>query len=162
MEELVATYPIDIEPEQIVKWLMAEQEATPSLFRFDARRMSEARDVPPLPKYHLGDEEREDLAEVDTIAILEVRPARPSNGWTLTITVEDEAGPRATTADGDDSSEQLMDLGSFYHQLIQSGRGIATASVEFQDAAGLGHLKELLDAILVNRHPIKPIGAHHV
>jgi hypothetical protein len=110
----VATYPIDIEPDQIVRWLLAEQEATPSLFRVDARVVREVRDIPPRSEYHLGDEEREDLSEVDTIATLEVRPANLSDGWALTISVEDETGPRAANQPGqhqfraEDRSWQLL------------------------------------------------------
>ena len=158
----MATYPIDIEPKQIVRWLVAEHRATPSLFRVAARRASEVREVPPRPEYHLGDEEREDLSEVDTIATLEVGPAHASEGWSLTVTVEDEAGPRLTNQEASDSPEQQMDLGTFYHQFIRSGRGIATASAEVRDAAGERHLRELLDAILVDRHPVKMTASHHV
>ncbi|RPJ82057.1 MAG: hypothetical protein EHM18_16115, partial [Acidobacteria bacterium] len=118
----MATYPIDIEPDQIVRWLLAEQEATPSLFRFDARVVKEVRDIPPRSEYHLGDGEREDLSEVDTIATLEVRPANLSDGWALTISVEDETGPRAANQPVNTSSEQKINLGSFYHHFIRSGR----------------------------------------
>jgi hypothetical protein len=149
----VATYPIDIDPEQIVRWLVAEQKVTPSLFRLDARVVNEVRDIPARPEYHLGDEERENLSEVDTIATLEVKSAHPSEGWTLMVNVEDEAGPRVMNQEVGTSSERRIDLGSFYHQFIRSGRGIATATAEVQDAAGERHLKELLDAILVDRHP---------
>lgn len=127
-----------------MKWLVAEQKATPSLFRFAARRASEVREVPPRPEYHLGDQEREDLSEVDTIATLEVSPAHPSEGWTLTVIVEDEAGPRVTNQEASNSPEQRIDLGTFYRQFIRSERGIATATAEVQDAAGERHLKELL------------------
>ena len=160
-EGRVTTYPIDIDPEQIVRWLVAEQEATPSLFRFDARVVSEFRDIPSRPEYHLGDEERENLSEVDTIATLEVRPAHPSESWTLTVTVEDEAGPRITNQEIGTSSERRTDLGSFYRHFIRSGRGITTATAEVQDVAGERHLKELLDAILVNRHPALVTARHH-
>ena len=150
----MATYPIDIEPEQIVRWLVAEQKATPSLFRFDARRSVELRDIPPRLEYHLGDEEREDLSEVETIATLEVSPAHASDGWSLKVTVEDEAGPRVAAGDASTAAEQQIDLGTFYHQFIRSSRGIATATAEVQDAAAERHLNQLLDAILVNRHPM--------
>jgi hypothetical protein len=158
MERAVAIYPIDIEPAQIVKWLMTEQQATPSLFRIEARRASELRELPAAAKYHLGDEEREDLNEVDTVATLEVSPAHASEGWTLTITVEDEAGPRAT---GPEGIERQMDLGTFYRQFIRSGRGIATASAEIQGAEAEQHLKNLLNAVLVDRHPPSKTAAHH-
>ncbi len=153
----MATYPIDIEPQQIVSWLMVEQKATPSLFRIDARRVNEAREIPLRPEYHLGDEERETLSEMDTIATLEVKPAYSGEDWTLTVSVEDEAGPRLGT-----SQEQQIDLASFYHHFIRLGRGIATATAEVGSAAGERHLKELLEAILVDRHPVKEIAGPHV
>jgi hypothetical protein len=156
------TYPIDIEPEQIVRWLVAEENATPSLFRFDARCANEVRDIPDRSEYHLGDVEREDLEEVDTVATLEVRPARASEGWTLTVTVEDEAGPGVTGQEAGNNSEQQMDLGAFYRHFIRSGRGIATATANVQTAAGEQHLKEILDAILVDRHPATAAARHHV
>jgi hypothetical protein len=147
----MTTYPIDMEPEQIVRWLVAEHKTIPSLFRFDARRGVEVRDIPPRPELHLGDEEREDLREVATIATLEVTPAHASDGWILKVTVEDETGPRVSNGA---ASEQKIDLATFYHQFIRSGRGTATASAEVQDPAAERHLNELLDAILVNRHPV--------
>jgi hypothetical protein len=158
----VATYPIDIDPEQIVRWLLAEQRATPSLFRFDARRVSEVCNIPSRAEYHLGDVEREDLSEVDTVATLEVRPAHSSD-WTLTVSVEDEAGPRANGKEGSGGNlEQQTDLASFYHHFIHPGRGIATATAEAGNEAGERHLKELLDAILVDRHPAKETAGRHV
>jgi hypothetical protein len=149
MEGLVTAYPIDIEPEQIVRWLVAEQKGTPSLFRFDARRGFEVRNIPERAKYHLGDEEREDLSEVTTIATLEVTPVHRGDGWTLMITVEDDTGPRPS---GIEATEQQIDLGTFYHQFIRRGRGVTTVTAEVDGALAEQHLKELLDAILVNRH----------
>ncbi len=146
------TYPIDIEPEQIVRWLVAEQKTTPSLFRFDVRRAVEVRDIPPRPEFHLGDEEREDLSEVATIATLEVTPAHASDGWTLKVTVEDETGPRVSAREASIAPEQQIDLGTFYHQFIRPGRGIALATAVVQDTAAERHLKQLLDQILVDRH----------
>jgi len=90
------TYPVELDPEQIVRWLMAEQKAAPSAFRITARRTTEARDVPARRELHLGDEEREDLREIATIATLEIAPIHASDGWLLTVAVEDEAGPPVT------------------------------------------------------------------
>src|SRR6516162_3575654 len=47
------TYPVELDPEQIVRWLMAEQKAAPSAFRITARRTTEARDVPARRELHL-------------------------------------------------------------------------------------------------------------
>ncbi|MGE5157539.1 MAG: hypothetical protein ACM3OF_05260 [Gemmatimonas sp.] len=149
----MSTYPIDIEPEQIVRWLLAEQKSTPLLFGFDARRAVAVHRIPPLPNYRLGDEEREDIHEVATLATLEVTPARRSDGWTLKITVEDETGPRMSAPEAAPAPEQEIDVRTFYHQFIQPSRGVATATAEVRDAAAERHLHRLLDSIRVDRHP---------
>ena len=153
----MTTYPIDIEPEQIVRWLLAEQKTTPSLFKFDARREAEVRNIPERADLRLGDEEREDLSEVATTATLEVTPAHRSDGWILTITVEDDTGPRPSSAE---AAEQQLDVGAFYHQFIRRGRGVTTVTAEVDGAPAERHLNELLDAILVNRHPATA-ARHH-
>ena len=140
------TYPIHIAPQQIVRWLLAEQKTTPSLFRFDARRTTEVRDIP-RTEYHLDDEEREDLHEVETIATLELRPAPPSDGWLLKITVEDELGPHMAGV-----TDQQIDLDTFYNQFIRPGRVVTMATALVQDAVAERHLDEMLGSILVNRH----------
>ena len=90
------SFPVDIDAEQIVRWIIAEQAAAPSTFKTTARRTTEVREIPARREFHLGDEEREDLSEVATIATLEIAPAHASDGWLLTVTVEDEIGPRVS------------------------------------------------------------------
>ncbi len=153
----MTAYPIDIEPEQIVRWLVAEQQAAPSLFRFDARRRVEVRNIAERAEYHLGDEDREDLSEVTTMATLEVTPAHRGDGWTLTIATEDDTGPRSS---GAEATDQQIDLGTFYQQFIRQGRGITTVTADIDGAPAERHLNELLDAILVDRHPATA-GRHH-
>ena len=87
-------FPVDIDPKQIVRWLIAEHRITPSSLKIAARRTTEVREIPARAELHLGDEEREDLSEVATVATLEITPAHPSDGWLMTISVEDEIGPR--------------------------------------------------------------------
>ena len=101
-------YPIDIDPAQVVRWVMAEQRASPSTFRILARRATEFRDIPLQTEPGLGDEEREDLSEIATIATLEIAPFHASEGWRLTVTVEDEIGPRAPDDDSPVESEEEM------------------------------------------------------
>ena len=147
------TYPIELEPDQIVRWFLTEQKETPSLFQFDARRAVETHDVPLRAEYHLGDEEREDLTEVEMIATLEVKPAHARDSWILKVTVEDEAGPRLSGSQSSLEPEQRIDLNTFYDQFIRPGRGIATATAFAQDAIAEQDLDKLLDSIQVNRHP---------
>src|ERR1035437_9069977 len=58
---LMQTYPGDIDPGQVARWLKAECEVAPSTFKISARRRQEAREIPVRAETHLGDTEREDL-----------------------------------------------------------------------------------------------------
>jgi hypothetical protein len=100
------SYAVDIDPSQVVQWIRAEQERSPSTFRITARRSRQVREIPARQELHLGDEEREDLNEIATIATLEVAPAHPADGWLLRIVVEDEVGPRISTGEMASAAEQ--------------------------------------------------------
>jgi len=145
------TYPVDIDPAQIVRWVKAEQETSPTTFRITAMRSREVQEIPVRRELHLGDEEREDLSEIETVATLEIAPAQTMDGWVLRIIVEDEIGPRIS--EGQTSvAEQQIDLGTFYHQFIRPGRGTAIAVGEFDGAAAKLHLTRVLEAIEKNLH----------
>jgi hypothetical protein len=146
------TFPVDIDPEQIVRWVMAERKAAPSSLRTLARRGAEIREIPSRREYHLGDEEREDLSEVATVATLEIAPIHASEGWLLTVVVEDEAGPRLAGKDSGVGGEQTIDLGTFYSEFMRPGRGTASVVAEVEDSAAEGRLNKLLNAIETNRH----------
>ena len=103
---------------------------------------------------HLGDEEREDLGEVETMATLEISPARASDGWLIKVVVVDEVGPRLPDQDASIEGEQQIDLGTFFHQFIKPGRGIATATAEVLDAEAERQLTYLLNSISTNRHTV--------
>jgi hypothetical protein len=149
------TYPVDIDAEQIVRWVRAEQEAAPSAFRIAATRANEVRELPVGKEAHLGDEEREDLSEVATIASLEIAPAHASDGWLLTVVVEDEVGPRVPNAGAASEGEQQIDLSAFYREFIRPGRGTANVTAEVTDPAAGARLTALLGTMERNLHPHK-------
>jgi hypothetical protein len=144
------SYPVDIDPGQVVRWVKAECEAAPSTLRVTGKRTQAVQEMPLRGEAHLGEEERADLSEVDTVATLEIAPAHVGEGWLLSVVVEDELGPRMSGAGSE--SEQSIDLGTFYKQFIRPGRGIANVVAEVQDAAAKAHLARLLEAIETNRH----------
>jgi hypothetical protein len=131
-----------------------EHKGSPSALKISARRAVNVREVPDRAELHLGDEEREDLSEVETIATLEISPARASDGWLIKVVVDDEIGPRLPDRAGSIEGEQQIDLGTFYHQFIKPGRGITTATAEVLDAEAERRLAHLLDAISTNRHAV--------
>ena len=149
-------FPVDIDAEQIVRWVMAEQAAAPSSFKTNARRLTEVREIPAQRKYHLGDEEREDLSEVATLATLEIAPAHASEGWQLTVTVEDEIGPRISDEAAATEAERQIDIGSFYNTFIRPGRGTANVVAEVDRPSARAAVTRLLNAIERNRHTATP------
>ncbi|MCK3779412.1 hypothetical protein MZK49_22170 [Ensifer sesbaniae] len=140
-------YAVDIDPKQIVRWIRDEDHATPDKFRIVAGRTSEHRAIP-LDDARLGDEEREDLTEIATVATLEIAPVPASDGWVLTVTVEDEIGPRPAGG-----GMREIDITSFYDQFLRTGRGTASVGAEVDGAEGEARLNRLLDAAATNRHP---------
>lgn len=141
-------YPVDIDPEQVVRWLLAEQATGPLSLQLNARRLSEVQEIPARQEFQLGDDEREDITEVATMATLEIAPLQTSDGWRLTVVVEDEAGPRLVGA-----TEQPIDLETFYRQFLRSGLGTASLTAEVEGPDGEAHLAGLLSAIETNSHP---------
>jgi hypothetical protein len=145
------SYAVDIDPSQIVRWIKAEQERSPSMFRITATRSRQVRQIPVRQELHLGDEEREDLSEIATVGTLEVMPAHPADGWLLRIVVEDEAGPRIAAGETASAPEQQMDLGAFYHEFIRSRRGNADVTAETEGPEAKARLAHLLGMIERNR-----------
>ncbi len=70
-------YPIDFKPEQVVRWLVAEQRTAPSKFKVVATRHAEPRELPTANQLPLGDEGCADLSETVMIATLQIALAVP-------------------------------------------------------------------------------------
>lgn len=146
------SYPLDIDPGQVVRWLKAECEAAPGSLRVTARRSREVREIPLREEAHFGDEERQDLSEIDTIATLEIAPPHTAEGWRLNVVVEDEAGPRMSMGDDSGATDQAIDLGAFDKEFIRPGRGIANVFAEVESEIAREHVTRLVHAIETNRH----------
>jgi hypothetical protein len=146
------TYPVDIDPGQVTRWVKVECEVTPPTFKISARRRQEAREIPLRAETHLGDVEREDLTEIATIATLEITPVHAGDGWLLSVVVEDEVGPRLSNGGAGGEAEQQIDLGTFYKEFIRPGRGNATVTAEVADPTAKEHLARIIQAIETNRH----------
>ena len=146
------SFPVDIDVEQIVRWIMAEKAAAPATFKTTARRATEVLEIPQRREFHLGDEEREDLSEVATIATLEIAPAHPGDGWLMTVTVEDEIGPRVSGEETAIGTEQQIDLGTFYSTFIRPERGTASVVAEVDGPLARKSVTRLLNVIERNQH----------
>jgi hypothetical protein len=147
----IEPFPVDIDPKQIVHWVIAEHRVSPSALKTMARRTNEVRPIPARADLHLGDEEREDLREVATIATLEITPAHPSD-WRMTIAVEDEIGPRGPGRGTMVEDDQEIDLETFDSLFIRTERGTATVVAQADDAAAEARLSGLLASIETDPH----------
>jgi hypothetical protein len=145
-------YPVDLDPEQVVRWVMAERKAAPSSFTVVARRTLEPRDLPAQREFHLGDQEREELSEIATVASLEVSPTHASDGWRLMVLVEDEVGPRVLEEGTVDEGDEEIELDTFYDEFIRAGRGSANVVAEVENSSSQQRLAALLSTIERNRH----------
>jgi hypothetical protein len=92
------------------------------------------------------------LSEIATIVTLEIAPAHMSDGWLLTVIVEDELGPRVQYDGEFAEREQQIDLGTFFKEFIRPGRGIANVIAEVYGPIARARMTRLLNAIEQNRH----------
>lgn len=146
------TYPIEIEPEQVVDWIIAESRVSPSEFKIRARRAVETRELPGRKELRLGGEEREDLSEIATVGTLEIAPAQAADGWSLTVVVEDEFGPRIFDDPEAVAGEREIDVTAFYDLFIRPRRGTATAVVTVDSPAARARVTRLTQDIETDRH----------
>lgn len=147
------TYPADVDPEQLVRWIMAERRvAQRAAVSAIARRTTEMREIPMRGEVHLGDQEREDLSEIATVGTLEIAPVEPGKGWLITVLIEDEVGPRAPDDNAAPEGEEEIDLDAFYDEFIRPGRGNAYVVAEVENAAAKGRVTRLLNRIERNLH----------
>lgn len=72
------SFPVDIEPEQIVRWAIAERQAAPSKYRAIARRAKEVREIPTRKEIAARRAERDDLSEVAPVTTLQIAPVSPN------------------------------------------------------------------------------------
>jgi hypothetical protein len=155
---MLETYPVDIAPEQIVRWLMVEG----CLHAFDLL-VSATRSFEPGALI-CGEEEREEVSEVSEVGLLEVMPRQRPHIWTLRVRVEDDIGPRLPEDEPVPEAEEELDLPTFYEEFIKADRGLTEVSVEVDSPAAKASFNRVLDAILTDRHqrgkskpaPVKP------
>ena len=146
------TYPVDLEAEQVVHWLLDEEH----LHAFDllvrATRSYQRGELEPREEGALGEAEREELSEISESGLLEVTPRQKLSRWTLRVRVEDDIGPRLPDDEPVPEDDEEIDLPTFYEEFIKADRGLAEVSAEVENQAAKANLTRVLDAILKDRH----------
>jgi hypothetical protein len=149
------SYPIDIEPEQLVRWIIAERETTPRRFEVVVSCVKETRDIPIKKELRLGDEMREDVSEIVTVATMRITPVQLSDGWSVSVIIEDDLGPPVSEEDAE-LEEDGIDVETFYNEFVSRGRGSANVIAEVQNPAAKRRVSRLLADIVRDRHGKKP------
>jgi hypothetical protein len=147
------SFPLGIDPAQVVRCLMTERAA--AALTTTVTCSTEVRRIPARSEFHLGDEERADLSELSTVASLGIAPTHKREGWLLTVTVEDELGPRMLSNGLDLATERQIDLGTFYNKFIRPGRGVASVAGRADSPSARAKLNYRLSAIERNQHVAK-------
>ena len=147
---MVETYPVDIAPEQVVRWLMVEGRLHAFDLLVSATRSFEAGEL--AGDERLGDEEREEVSEISDVGLLEVMPRQKPHIWTLRVRVEDDIGPRLPEDEPVPETEEELDLPTFYEEFIKADRGLAEVSVEVDSPAAKASFNRVLEAMLTDRH----------
>lgn len=147
------SYAIDVEPEQLVRWILAEGEAATARFEAVASCIKETRDLPLRKEFRIGDEAREEVSEIVTVATLKITPLQPNDGWSLSIVIEDDLGPPISEEDNEaEEGEEEIDIDTFYNEFIISERGSANVVAEVENAGAKQRLSRVLADIVRDRH----------
>jgi len=148
----VETYPIDIAPEQVVRWLVVEGRLHAFDLLVSATRSFEPGELTGGASRRLGEEEREEVSEISEVGLLEVMPRQKPHIWTLRVRIEDDIGPRMPEDEPVPETEEELDLPTFYEEFIKAERGLAEVSVEVDSPAAKASFNRVLEAILTDRH----------
>lgn len=148
---------VDVDAKQIVRWLLQEQRIKAFDLLVSATRSYEREQLSPEEEGQLGDEEAEELSEINEIGLLEVMPRKKPSRWTLRIRVIDDVGPRLPEDEPVSAAEdEEIALETFNEEFIAADRGSIEVSAEAQDGAAGTELARLIKAIVTDRQ--KPAG----
>jgi hypothetical protein len=146
------SFAVDVDPAQIVQWLLAEEREGRRDYSIYAAR-SYLREPPPeTAECRLGDEEREDIDQVTVIGMLEIAPFAYADGWTLRIRAEDPLGPRTPEDEPVPLEEEEIDLATLEEEFIRPRRAMIEIEGEARDENAKRRLHRLLHAVETDRH----------
>lgn len=146
------SFPVDIDPEQLVRWLMVERRRGGSGLEIRAWRVNESHPVDSRLEDRLGDEEREDINDETTVARLEISPAHAAEKWRIVISVETEIQPIDPDQDSPDDDEEPIDLETFYLDFLRSPSTTTTIAAQAESAEAERHLRRFLGAVEADAH----------
>jgi len=146
------TVPLDIAPQQVVRWLREERRA--GILPVDIRATRSYLTQESKPRIDdIGGDAAEPLSVITAVGLLEVTPRTDHDGWALSIRVEDDIGARLPEDESAPEGEEEIDLDTFDADFIVPDRGTAFVSVDVEDSASMARFEELLASMLKDIHP---------
>lgn len=152
MESYPVDVDVDIDAEQVVRWLMVERQNGGTGLDVGAWRFNRRRPVEARAEDRLGDEEREDLNDEVTVAQLVITPTHAGEDWRIVVAAEVELEPIVPGEDSEDEEHEPIDLDTFYLNFIRPSHCTTSVAAEAESAAAKAHLDQLLHAIETNIH----------
>ncbi len=145
-------FAIDLDPTQLVHWLLAEEEEGRLDHNIHAAHSYSWQPAPDTAEFRLGDEEQEDVDQVTLVGHLEIAPFAEGDGWTLRVRAEDSLGPRTPEDEPVPPEEEEIDLATFEEEFIRPKRAMIEIEGEARDENAKRRLQRLLQAIETDRH----------
>ena len=121
----------------MVRWFITERQGAVPKFEVVASCVEETRDLPLRKEFRIGNAVREDVHSVVKIATLKITPIHRSDGWSVSVVIEDDFGPQAFEEDEarEEAEEDEIDVDAFYNEFVLPGRGSANVVPEVEDLA---------------------------
>lgn len=146
------SFALDINPAQLIYWLLAEQRKGRLDCNIHAARSYSWEPAPDTAEFRLSDEEREDVDQVTLIGRLEIAPLAGGDKWTLRLRAEDPLGQRTPEDESVSSHEEEIDLETFEEEFIRPQRAMIEVEGEARDVNAKRRLQRLLHAVEIDRH----------
>jgi hypothetical protein len=143
---------VDVDAKQIVRWLLEEERIENFGLLVTATRSYERVEFTPGEESTLGDQEGEELSEINEVGLLEVMPRKEPGRWALRIRVTDDIGPRVPDDEAAPIKDEEIDLATFHTEFIESDRGFTEVTAEVKDRTANADLTNLIEAIVTDRH----------
>lgn len=145
-------FPVDIAPEQILRWIEAELVVRPDALRVSAEReFVTAKD---LDAASLGIGEDTDIGSVATVGTVEIRPAQPSGEWVLRLRAENLLGEHVPEDHSVEDDAEEIDIGAFKRLFLNPpGQSTIEAVLLAPSPKMAASLKPMFEDIRKNRHP---------
>ncbi len=144
-------FPVDIAPEQILRWIKAELSSRPREFHVSVERdFVAAEDLDPAS---VGIGEDIDVGSVAAVGVVEIRSAQPSEEWVLRLRAEDFLGSHVPEDHSVEDTAEEIDIDTFEKLFLNPpGQSTITAVLLAPSRSVAARLTPMFQDIRSNRH----------